>query len=750
MKSLSRSQYILDNMRNAMQPNSHASRRISAVAMAVALSSPLAAATPDERAKALEARMTPEEQQALVHGIMALPIVPGTVMPPDAIPGAGYVPGVPRLGIPALKETDASLGVSYVSGMRKDGATALPSAALMGATWNPDLLREGGAMIGGEARAKGFNVLLAGGVNLVRDPRNGRNFEYFGEDPLHSGILAGAAVTGVQSAGVISTVKHFAVNAQETGRQILNSKIGEAAARESDLLAFEIAIERGQPGAVMCAYNRVNGDYSCENAELLDRTLKRDWGYPGFVMSDWGAVHGVEAAIAGLDQQSGAQLDKQVWFGAPLKQKVASDPAYAARLRDMNRRILRSMIAANVIDNPPVKAAIDFEKNAAVARRVADEGIVLLRNRGVLPLVAGARSIAVIGGYADTGVLSGGGSSQVAEEGGPAAVIPMGGEGPFAFLRSAYFHKSPPLAAIRARAKGAAVTFNDGSYVADAARTAARADVAIVFATQWMMEGYDVADLGLPNGQDALIEAVAQANPNTIVVLQTGGPVLMPWLDKTAAVVEAWYPGARGGDAIAAVLFGEVNPSGKLPVTFPASYDQLPRPRIPGWDTIDKSFDGTGNEGKLLDVDYDIEGSDVGYRWFARKGEKPLFPFGHGLSYTDFRFGDLKLSGGNSLTARFTVTNSGKVAGKEVAQAYLLSGPQGTTRRLIGFAKVDLKPGESKVVTITADPRLLAQWDKPRHGWRLNGGRYAIGVGGSSADLPLTGEAVVAPRTIAP
>lgn len=390
---------------------------------------------PEARAAAIVGKMDGAEKTILTHGIMPLPI--GDNPPPvpaDAIPGAGYVAGIPRLGIPALRETDASLGVSYVFGLRKDGATALPSGLAMGATWNPELIRSGGAMIGAEARAKGFNVLLAGGANLMRDPRNGRTFEYLSEDPLLTGTLVGNAIAGIQSNHIISTIKHFALNGQETGRKFVDARIADAAARESDLLAFQLGIEIGQPGAVMCAYNRVNGAPACANDWLLNQVLKRDWRYKGFVMSDWGAVPGLSAAMSGLDQQSGAQLDKELYFGPRLDNAARTDAAHMARLDDMNRRILWA-VYANGLDTNPARpgAAIDFAVHAEVAAEVARQGIVLLRNeRNALPLTAAAKHIAVIGGYADSGVLSGAGSSQVQGRDGPAVTIPLGNQGPFA------------------------------------------------------------------------------------------------------------------------------------------------------------------------------------------------------------------------------------------------------------------------------------------------------------------------------
>ncbi len=691
------------------------------------------AGSPDARAAATVAAMRLEEKAVLTHGIMALPFG-GTAVPQEATPGAGYVAGIPRLGVPALRETDAGLGVAYVGGLRHDGATALPSGLAMGATWDPALVRAGGAMIGAEARAKGFNVMLAGGANLVRDPRGGRSFEYFGEDPLHTGLLAGAAIAGIQSAGVISTIKHFAFNDQETGRHFGNVVIGEAAARESDLLAFEIGIERGQPGAVMCAYNSVNGEPACGNKSLLDGVLKRDWGFPGWVMSDWGAVAGVGFASAGLDQQSGEQLDGAVRFGKMLADAAQSDDATRVRVDDMNRRILRSVYAVGIDKAPASMPAVDVTHDEDVARSVADSGIVLLRNAGhALPLGAGLKRIAVIGGHADAGVLSGGGSSQVVGKEGAASSIPWGNDQPGHELLVEAFQDSSPLRAIRARAQGAQVVFRNGRYLTDAVAAARQADVAIVFATQWMSEGLDVPDLTLPDGQDALIEAVAAANPHTIVVLETGGPVAMPWLAKTAGVIEAWYPGAKGGESIAAVLFGDTNPSGRLPVTFPNSVAQLPRPVLPGSDSVEPNFGGAGKPGQRLTIDYRIEGADVGYRWFARRGERSLFPFGFGLSYSHFTHDDPDVSAKGQVTAQVRVHNTGDRAGADVVQLYLVSAAGVPTLRLAGFAKVSLQPGESRNITIAAEPRVLANWDKAR--WHVPGGTYGFSIGQSAESL---------------
>jgi beta-glucosidase len=697
-----------------------------------AMAKPRPAASPDARADALIAKMTLDEQIALVHGLMPALMNP---MPAGTIRSAGYVPGLPRLGIPALKESDASLGVSN-AGRAHDDAVALPSGLSLAATFSEPTAQAGGAMIAREARQKGFNVLLAGGVDLVREPRNGRNFEYLGEDPLLAGRIAAASIRGIQSQHMVSTTKHFALNDQETGRMIASVELPEAAQRESDLLAFELALEGGKPGSVMCAYNKVGGIYACEHPHLLNDILKGDWRYPGWVMSDWGAVHSVDAANKGLDQESGQQLDKQVFFAGPLRAAVESGQVSRARLHDMVHRIVREMIAKRLID-PPDAGQLDTAKDSVVALHAAEQGIVLLKNqRGLLPLAASARRIVVIGGHADVGVLSGGGSSQVIPLNSthfpPPKGAPPWGQG-------VWFHGSSPLKALQAAAPGAQVSYDPGTDPAAAAAAAKSADVAIVFATHWVSEAYDARDLSLPDGQDALIAAVAAANPQTVVVLESGVPNLMPWLVQVGAVVEAWYPGGRGGEAIANVLTGKVAPSGRLPITFPAATAQLPSSALPGADLP--------NETTPFDIRY-AEGSDVGYRWFAAKGAKPLFPFGYGLSYSGFRYSGLKVEGGKTLTASFTVTNTGATAATDTPQLYLKTEPKRAQQRLIGWSRVTLKPGESRTLTLAADPRLLANWADT--GWRVDAGAYAVFVGSDAATPVLRAITKVAGASLRP
>jgi beta-glucosidase len=681
----------------------------------------------DERAGLVLGAMTLDEKLALVYGYLGADDEGKKTKRPEAShnQSAGFIYGVPRLHIPNLWETDAGLGVASQGGPNVRYATALPSGLNTAATWDLDTAYAGGAMIGAEARAYGFNVLLAGGVNLMRDPRNGRNFEYGGEDPLLAGRIVGAQIKGIQSNRVVSTLKHYAMNDQETNRTTVNVKIGDAAARMSDLLALQFAREDGDPGAVMCSYNRVNGVYACENDYLLNGVLKGDWGFKGWVMSDWGAVHStVPAANAGLDQQSGMPFDLANYFGPPLKEAVLNGWVPQARLDDMARRILRTMFAHGVVDHPVAPAAdmIDFKAHAAVSMKDAQEGMVLLKNDGhLLPLKKTAKRIVVIGGHADKGVLAGGGSSLVYPVGGNA--VP--GIAPTTWPGPVMYYPSAPLDAIRRHAPGATVVYHDGADPAAAAALARDADAVVVFATQWTGEGMDVPNLSLPGRQDALIAAVAAANPKTAVVLETGGPVTMPWLPHVPAVLEAWYPGTSGGEAIAGILFGDVNPSGHLPATFPASEAQLPRP------VLEPEV-----ENRRFDVDFH-EGAAVGYKWFDLKGLTPLFPFGHGLSYTTFTLSGLDAGVKDGrLQASFTVKNVGKVAGKEVAQVYVAPVGAGweAPKRLVGFRKVDVKPGAAVRSSVTVDPRLLAVYDSATKTWNVAAGDYKVILAASAAD----------------
>lgn len=684
-----------------------------------------ASLNPDRRAELALRAMTREEKLTLVFGYFATDADWKKYKAPKAARygSAGYIPGIARLGIPPQWQTDAGVGVATQGAApSKRERTSLPSGLATAATWNPQLAFQGGAMIGDEARRSGFNVMLAGGVNLLRDPRNGRNFEYGGEDPLLAGVMVGSQIAGIQSNKIISTVKHYAMNDLEAGRNYHDARIGDSAARMSDLLAFQFAIERGNPGSVMCAYNRVNGDYACENAWLLRNVLKADWRYPGYVMSDWGATHSTEKAVeSGLDQQSGWPFDDAPFYGAPLREALARGNVPQGRLDDMARRILRSMFAHGLVDRPVRIAPIDFASHARISRADAEEAAVLLKNDSrLLPLRADTRRIAVIGGHADKGVLAGSGSSLVYPRGGNAVpdLEPKSWPGPV------MYDPSPPLAAIRRLAPAAVVSFDPGTNPVAAAAAARAAEVAIVFVTQWAGESFD-PPLSL-GAQDALVEAVAAANPNTVVVVESGGPVLMPWAGRVKSILEAWYPGTSGGEAIANLLLGAVNPSGRLPATFPKDESQLPRPVRPGTGLKDK---------EMFTIDYS-EGAAVGYKWFDRNNLEPQFPFGHGLGYSEFAYSGLKAQvTAADLFVTFTVKNVGKVAGKDVPQVYVAGDGWEAPKRLGAFRKVALAPGQETRVTVRVDPRLLATFDSATRTWRIAPGTYEVLLGRSSRDI---------------
>jgi beta-glucosidase len=619
-------------------------------------------------------------------------------------------------------------------------STPLPSALAEAATWDSKIGYAYGSLIGRELRDQGYNVSLGGGVDIARDPRNGRNFEYQGEDPILAGKMVAQFIRGVQDRKIVGDIKHYALNDQETGRYFVNARLDPRTMRETDLLAFEIGVREGQPGMVMCSYNLVNGDYACENDYTLNQVLKKAWGFPGFVLSDWMGTHStVKAALAGLDQEEPGDG----FFGAALKKAVDGNQVPMARLNDMVHRIVRTEFASGIVDDPPVQKVVDVFGGLEVAQRVAEQGSVLLKNaNGQLPLsAAGIRSIAVIGSHSDVGVISGGGSAQVDPPGGSAVPAPPGSaaEGTVeALLTIHVWYPSSPLQAIRAKAPRAKVEYNAGTDPASAAALAKASDVAIVLVNQPASEATDYS-LTLPGDQDTLVAAVAAANPHTIVVLETGGPVTMPWIGQVSAALETWFPGIRGGEAIANLLFGDANPAGRLPITFPASEADLPHPQLflpPG--PRPGPLDGIDGKRPPFDANY-TEALKVGYKWYDAENKQPLFPFGHGLSYTTFAYSGLKASASE---VSFTVRNTGRRAGVETAQVYagLPAAAQEPPRRLVAWEKVPLGPGESKTVTLKLDPLFLSVFNAGRNAWERLPGDYKIEAGGSSRELPLRAE----------
>jgi len=720
------------------------------VSASLAQSNPPAASTepwmdqsqsPEKRSHALLDAMTLDEKLVLIMGFddgNRFDKVSGSAISPElkanvkatAIPGsAGYVPGIPRLHIPPQWQTDASLGVRVI----KQPHTALPSSLATAASFDPAVTRKSGEMIAKEARASGFNILLAGGANLAREPRNGRNFEYTGEDPWLSAQMAGGLIQGIQSTKMIATMKHFALNDQESERKTLDVTIPVSAMRQSDLLAFEFILDQVQPASVMCSYNLIGGRWACENEWLLNKTLKKDWGFKGFVMSDWGAVHSTtDSAMNGLDQLAGFPCcdnpppEKQVpYFNAgDFKNALATGEISAARLDNMVERILWAMFTTGVFDNPPVKAAIDFKQNKLTAQKAAEESLVLLKNDNhALPLKA--HRIVVIGSHADKGVLAGSGSTDV---------YPLGGNAVKGLKPYQTYLPSSPLLALKQEFPKSEIQYADGDDIPKAVALASQSDAAIVFVNQFNGEGFDYG-LELKGQQDVLVTAISQANPKTIVVVESGGAIYMPWLPKVQAVLESFYAGSGGGEAIARIVSGKVNPSGHLPITFPASNAQFAHADVPG-----KGL----HEGTPVEINYSHEGAAVGYKWYDLNHMKPLFAFGYGFSYTDFNLSDFSVKWtGKQLQAHFKIKNTGARTGKVVSQLYV--SPEDfhqvqweAPKRLGAFTKNELKPKQSRWVDLTVDPRLLATYETASNAWVIKQGVYHVLLGQSSDNTELS------------
>jgi beta-glucosidase len=679
--------------------------------------------------------MTQAEKLQMVQGGVTSNLTYGYTVPRGA---GGWVPANTRLNIPALYLADGPDGAGDGVGP----ATALPSSIANAATWDLNEATKYGNVIGTELADYGINVNLGGNVNLTgRDPRDGRTFETKGEDPILAGKVTAAHINAIQAQHIIGGIKHFSFNDQESGRTTANVIIDERGGRESDLLAFEIGVKDSNVQSVMCSYNLTNGVYDCENNHLLNDILKGDWAFPGFVMSDWWATHSTATAVnKGLDQEQ----PNQQYFSS-LGTAVSSGQVPQSRLDNMVHRILRAMYEVGIFDNPQTIQPIPATADAAIAQEVEEQGAVLLKNASnQLPLSAAQQSIAVIGSHADTAVLSGGGSAEVQPVGG--AILTQPNDPCPPCWSKVVWDPSSPLQAIQAKAPGAKVQYADGSNASAAAALAASSQVAIVFVNQWASEGMDETSLALtdyvnptPIDQDSLVSTVGAANPHTIVVVESGGPILMPWLSQVSAVLEAWYPGQSGGPAIADLLFGATNPSGKLPITFPASDSQLPRSVTP------QPPDST----TPFNVNYS-EGYNVGYKWFDANSLTPLFPFGFGLSYTTFSItnpavvNNLSSASKPNFQVTFTLANTGSVTGAEVAQVYLgmpasLNEPP---KRLVGWQKVKLDPGASQNVTIEVDQNdsshPMSYWDTTSNSWKVASGTYTVYLGNSSAMSSLT------------
>ncbi|WP_329446861.1 glycoside hydrolase family 3 C-terminal domain-containing protein [Streptomyces sp. NBC_01426] len=780
------------------------------------------------RIDALLGRLTLDEKTALLHGT------------PDPAPlgQAGHVPGVPRLGVPALRLADGPAGVRVAA-----RATALPAPVLLASAFDPALAREYGRVLGREGRALGQDVLLAPMVNLIRTPFAGRNFETFAEDPRLTADLVTELVRGIQDEGMIATVKHFALNNQERGRDTIDVVVSEQTLHETELRGFEAAVAAGV-GAVMGAYNKVNGVYACENKALLDELLRGRWGFDGWVVSDWGATHGTVGSVnAGLDME----MPGGTHYGAPLREAVSGGSVSQDTVDLAVRRILTTMDRFGLLaEHPAARPARDAPAGARFARKAATAGAVLLRNEhGTLPLTgAAARSIAVIGPTGQVPFVGGGGSAHVvpdaaeapltaikrragngasvrhvlgedvygrtlpptlltppvdlddrgvdagrrwSHEGtftlasddewtlivhyaGKRPVVRLDGEDLFPvrqgvaeYFAGGLLGASPDGLTVRRRTLALkagvhrlAVTAEGGDKglrfrlrhttrtgraadVAEAVKAAEEAHSVVLFAYEDATEGRDRTSLALPGGQAALIEAVTAVNPRTTVVLNTSSSTTMPWLARTGAVLQMYYPGQEGAGATADLLFGDVDPGGRLTQTFPVDERATPAGGDP------RRYPGVGGRQEYT------EGVHVGHRWYDAQKVEPLFPFGHGLSYTTWAYEKLAVRPGRGgLRVEFTVRNTGRRKGVEVAQVYL--GPAGSLRLdqpvrvLAGYRRLTLAPGQAQRVTVDIDARTLSSWDPDQQTWVVGSGPREVFAGRSSRELPLRARAVVASR----
>jgi len=640
---------------------------------------------------------------------------------------------IPRLNIPRRWLDDGPHGVRedigpdtwQPAGRTDDFSTAMPSGICLGATWNPDLGFKEGEVIGQEARWRGKDIMLGPGVNILRTPLCGRNFEYLGEDPFLSGVMCSGYIRGEQSQDISSCVKHFALNNQEYQRGSINVEVDERALREIYLPAFKAAVQSGGVWSVMGAYNQLRGQHCCHNDYLLNKILKDEWGFQGLVMSDWDGTHDTQqAGLNGLDLEMGTETNyANFYLAQPYLKGLQSGEFSMAGLDEKVRRNLRVMIATHVLDTDRKKGSFNTAAHQTVARQVAEEGIVLLKNENhALPLAAAKlKTIAVIGENATRLHAHGGDSSGI----------------------KAFYEITPLQGLVNRVGTNVNIIYSEGyrkgggADLAERAVAAAKsADVVIYIGglnhdRGFDCEGADRADMKLPYGQDELIQKIVAANPKTIVVLEGTMVEMDAWLDQVPALLQGWYPGMEGGNALARVLFGDVNPSGKLPATFPKKLSDTPA----------AMFGASAYPGTNGTVTY-AEGLLVGYRWFDTKNIEPQFPFGFGLSYTTFKYSDLKLvpATNGTVTAQFAIENTGQLAGAEVAQLYVhqknpaLMRPE---KELKGFRKVFLKPGEKQSISIPLDKAAFAYYDDTQQAWVTPEDDFEILIGSSSRDLRL-------------
>ncbi|MGB7770028.1 MAG: glycoside hydrolase family 3 C-terminal domain-containing protein [Verrucomicrobiia bacterium] len=699
------------------------------------------------RVNDLLGRLTLEEKVSLVHAN-----------------GNFTTAGVPRLGIPELIMDDGPLGVReevddhfHTLGQVDDFATAMPATLGLAATWDTNLAREFGAVIGQEAVQRGKDIMLGPAVCIQRTPLCGRNFEYLGEDPFLTSRMAVNYIEGEQGQGVGSCVKHFAANSQEFERLSINEIIDERTLHEIYLPAFRAAVEQARVMAVMSAYNQVNGQYCSENAHLLKDILKGDWGFKGIVMSDWGAVHHTDlAALNGLDIEMGTHPPYESnYLADPFWEGLQNGEFPVSALDEMVRRHLYVMFKLNLIHDPSApdtttnakpQTPLSTKAHQEMARKIAEESFVLLKNDNFLPLnAAHLKTLAVIGGNAAARFCYEGGSSRIKT---PFEVTALEGISNYVgekvkIIYAGGYYPPESRGYPEHKPDGTNVTAADRSRLVKEAVAAAKSADLVIYVgglnhkIGFDSEGADRSNLELPAGQDALLAQIVRANPRTVVVLMGGGAVEMSksWLSRVPALLYAWYPGMEGGNALASVLFGDVNPAGKLPCTFPKRLSDTPPAALDAY---------PGGHGTVVYK----EGLLVGYRWYDTKNIEPLFPFGYGLSYTHFAYSNLNLvrndgPTGLPLTVEFELANTGDRAGAEVAEIYVEPIHPGVFRpvkELKGFAKVFLQPGEKKQVSVTLNEKALAYYDPGTRCWAAGKGEYKILVGRSSRDIPLTGD----------
>ena len=653
-----------------------------------------------KKISSLIAQMTLEEKAALCTGAS-----PWTTTP------------VERLGIPEMIVSDGPHGVRRVPDVNSMAieslpATCFPTASCLASTWDVDLLRKMGEALAEECIALNVDVLLGPGANMKRSPLGGRNFEYFSEDPFLAGEIAASFINGIQGRGVGTSLKHYAANNQEFQRFSISAQVDERTLREIYLPAFEKAVKQAKPWTVMCAYNKLNGEYCSENHYLLTDILKNEWGFEGLVVSDWGAVHDRAASLkGGLDLEMPGPQDRRV---KAVVEAVRSGQLDEAVLDESVRRILNIVFRAK---ETPKAGTFDVDAHHELSHKIATEGMVLLKNNGILPL-KGQQHIAVIGRAAENAHFQGGGSSHIH----PTKV-------------------AVPFKELQSQAGNAELTYAEGypsdntfcqELIDEAVTLAQAADVAVLYIalpTFKESEGYDRPDLDLTDQQIALIKAVAKVQPHTVVVLNNGAPVAMSaWIDDVAAVLEAFMMGQAGGAAIADILFGKVNPSGKLAETFPLKLADTPA-----------YLNWPGGAGE---VRYG-EGLFIGYRYYDTKEVPVLFPFGYGLSYTTFEYSNPGVSANtfkdvDGLTVTVDVTNTGNFAGKEIVQVYVHDHNSGLVRpqkELKGFAKVELQPGETKSVSVQLDFRAFAYYHPEYKQWITEDGEFDILIAASAADI---------------